>query len=218
MQQFIDKHQKDIAHCLSGLDRLVITGYIRILCAVPGVMDLLKRSGVLFKDFGVFVEEKTESLKAASLAEAQRLNRPIEYLSSPSVSKEERAREIAQRDGIEEGLICVLKAVEPCMSFQVRRDRHSKTANIERAVRKCLFLYHYWIDPIFGFMHARIQTWLPFSVRICLNGREWLARQLDAAALPYRRHSPFPGLFQCRCGGRATAFCGCRTPIKRKDS
>ena len=36
-------------------------------------------------------------------------------------------------------------------------------------------------------MHARIQTWLPFGIQICINGREWLARMLDQAGLRYRR-------------------------------
>lgn len=188
MQDFIDKHNKDIVCTLSGLDRLVLVGYLQILCHVPGVMDWLKRSGVLFKDFGRFVEEKTQQLKEASLAEARRLQRPIEYLSSPKISKEERAQEIAERDGIDQGLICVLTAVEPCMSFEVQRNRQSQHATIERAIRKCLFLYHYWIDPVFGFMHARIQTWFPFRVRICLNGREWLSRQMDAEGLEYQKH------------------------------
>ena len=31
-------------------------------------------------------------------------------------------------------------------------------------------------------MNARIQTWFPFRIQICLNGREWLARQMDALA------------------------------------
>jgi hypothetical protein len=48
-------------------------------------------------------------------------------------------------------------------------------------------MYHYQIHPIFGFMHARIQTWFPFAVQICLNGREWLARAMDAAGLGYVR-------------------------------
>jgi len=26
-------------------------------------------------------------------------------------------------------------------------------------------------------MHARVQTWFPFTIQICLNGREWLAQQ-----------------------------------------
>jgi len=25
-------------------------------------------------------------------------------------------------------------------------------------------------------MHARVQTWFPFTIQICLNGREWLAQ------------------------------------------
>src|SRR5438552_15311666 len=27
-------------------------------------------------------------------------------------------------------------------------------------------------------MHVRMQTWLPFTIQICINGREWLAQQL----------------------------------------
>ena len=53
--------------------------------------------------------------------------------------------------------------------------------------RKRLFLYHYSIHPEFGFMNARIQTWFPFPIRICLNGREWLSRQMEAAGLEYLR-------------------------------
>jgi hypothetical protein len=44
-------------------------------------------------------------------------------------------------------------------------------------------------------MHARIQTWFPFTVYVCLNGREWLARQLDQARLHYvRRDNTFTWL------------------------
>jgi hypothetical protein len=28
-------------------------------------------------------------------------------------------------------------------------------------------------------MYARIQTWFPFNIQVGLNGREWLARQMD---------------------------------------
>jgi hypothetical protein len=36
-------------------------------------------------------------------------------------------------------------------------------------------------------MHVRFQTWLPFNIHICLNGREWLCRQMDLHQLSYRR-------------------------------
>ena len=37
-------------------------------------------------------------------------------------------------------------------------------------------------------MHVKLQTWLPFSIQVYVNGREWLARQLDAAGVGYLRH------------------------------
>ena len=36
-------------------------------------------------------------------------------------------------------------------------------------------------------MNARIQTWYPFSIQVCLNGREWLAHQMDRVGLRYER-------------------------------
>src|SRR5258708_37128411 len=36
-------------------------------------------------------------------------------------------------------------------------------------------------------MHVRVQSWFPFTVDICLNGREWLARQLDQAGIAYEQ-------------------------------
>jgi hypothetical protein len=34
-------------------------------------------------------------------------------------------------------------------------------------------------------MHLRLQTWVPFQIKVVLNGRDWLARQLDAAGMGY---------------------------------
>ena len=36
-------------------------------------------------------------------------------------------------------------------------------------------------------MYARIQTWFPFHIQVGLNGREWLARQMDQHGLKYRQ-------------------------------
>ena len=38
-----------------------------------------------------------------------------------------------------------------------------------------------------GRCHLRLQSWYPFTVDVCLNGRAWLARQLDAEGLAYCR-------------------------------
>ena len=116
---------------------------------------------------------------------AEQAGRPVLYLNDNSVRKEELARQIAQRDGIEQGLVCVLTAVEPCWTFDIRRNRAEKKLELVSRLRKCLHLYHYFIDPELGLMHMRLQSWFPFTLWCNLNGREWLGRQLTAAGIGY---------------------------------
>jgi hypothetical protein len=185
MHEFIAKHQNEIAGTLSGFDRLVMRGTLRSIGFVDGLRHYLSANDVLLKDFGSHVEGVSRKLKEASENEAKELGRPVKYLSSSQVSKEEIAREILAKDGIGEGLICMLKSVEPCWSFDVHRSRETKKLELVLAQRKCLFLYQYRMHPKFGFMNARIQTWFPFSVQICLNGREWLGREMDREGIKY---------------------------------
>jgi hypothetical protein len=187
MEELIQQNARDVIGVLSGFDRLVLRGTLRSLAVTCGMMDYLTRVGVRLKEFGAFVEKKSAELKEASLAEARALGRPIRYLPSAAVSKEQLAEQMARQEGIENGLICVLSSVEPCRTYEIYRDRKKKMIDLKPAWRKCLFLYHYWMDPLFGFMYGRIQTWFPFSVQVGLNGREWLARQMDQAALRYQR-------------------------------
>jgi len=172
---------------LSGWDRLRFRGTLRMLANVVGLERFLSYTGILLKDFGNYVQEVSRQVRAESLAVAESAGRPVEHLTSPSMCKEDVARAIARRDGIKEGLICVLTAVEPCWSYNVRSNRSAGLLELHHDYRKCQHLYHYQIHPVFGFMHARLQTWLPFNIHVCINGREWLSRQMTAAGIDYRR-------------------------------
>jgi hypothetical protein len=187
MKSFIQKYENDVMGSLSGFDRLVFRGTLRRLL-YPGGMDYcLAFLGVLLKDFAQYVLQVTARLKEASLAVAQATGRPIQYLASSQVRKEGLAREIAARDRLADGLICVLTCVEPCQTFEIHRHRESKRLLIRPHRSKCLHLYHYFFHPQFGFMSARLQTWFPLTIQVCLNGREWLARQLDQEGLAFQK-------------------------------
>lgn len=187
MKSFIQKHEKDVMGTLSGFDRLVFRGTLRRLSFAEGMSMYLSFAGVLLKDFAKHVLDVTSRIKAASLALAERSLRPIKYLHSSQVHKEDIAREIAARDNVSQGLICVLTCVEPCQSFEIYRNREEKMLELQRRFRKCLHIYHYFFHPQFGFMSARIQTWFPLSIQVCINGREWLSRQMDAQGMHYRQ-------------------------------
>jgi hypothetical protein len=189
MQEFIAKFGQQISGVLKGWDRFVIRGELRVLYAENGGMNqFLKSNGVLLKDFKDYVHGISRRLREASLAVALATNRPVQYMRSPKASKEEAARKIQQDDGISEGLICVLTCVEPCMSFSVVPNRKTKQLDLKLEQRQCMHLYHYWMHPVVGFMHARIQTWFPFRIQMCMNGREWLAQQMKQAGISCQQH------------------------------
>jgi len=188
MQKFIAKFGSKIQGILSGADRLVVRGSLRAMQYSFGMMGYLWQKQVPLTGFGKHAQQVTAQIKEASLAEAKRLDRPVQYLVSSKADKKTIAEQIAQRDQIQQGLICVLSCVEPCMSFDVGPNREKKQLEIKHRLRKCLFLYHYWRHPIFGFMSARMQTWFPFQIQIYLNGREWLAQQMESEGLEYVRH------------------------------
>jgi hypothetical protein len=130
----------------------------------------------------------SKRMKEASLAPLMAAGREVRYLNSGKDNKQQIALEIAARDGIVEGPICALTAVERCSSYAIKINPRTQRPELAITPRKCLFLYHYWIHPVLGFMGIRLQSWFPFTVHIYLNGREWLARQMDRAGIGYRRH------------------------------
>jgi hypothetical protein len=172
---------------LSGFDRLVFRGLLRAL-RHRGIHRFLDATGVRLLDFGTFAQKTTERVKAAALAEAERANRPVVYLESSRTSKEEVARELLAKQPLAQpGLICALTTVEPCMRFEYHRSPNPKQRGLKLRPSKCLHVYKYYQHPTFGFMHTRLQTWFPFDVQVCLNGREWLACQLAIRGVEFER-------------------------------
>jgi hypothetical protein len=188
MNGFVQRHAGSVTGMLCGWDRLRFRGTLRVLASVSGLRQFLSCTGHLLKDFGKYALDISRQVREASVAVAESGQRPVVHLNgSPSISKEQQARDIAEREGIDQGLISVLTVVEPCWSYNIRSDRRRGLLELVSDYRKCQHVYHYQIHPIFGFMHARLQTWLPFNIHICINGREWLGRQMDAAGIKYVR-------------------------------
>jgi hypothetical protein len=193
LQQFSRRFEEQIAGILSGWDRLVFRGSLRRLnygyfdprlnhMVAVGMEQYLWQKRVLFKDYGEYVKAVSEQLKRAVLGPFEEQGRRTIFLDSPGVNKEERARAEAARHGIESGVACMISALEPSPTFE-HRGTH-----IIRRIRPCHVLYQYRFHPQIGWMHARIQTWFPFNIQIAINGREWLARQMDREGLGYLRH------------------------------
>jgi len=187
MNSFIQRHRDVVIGQLNGLDRIRFGGSKRFLCTVGGMFDFLFRIQVLLKDFKDYAMSVTEQIRQASAQVAQAAGRPVIYLPRSSDRKEDIARRIIQQEPLTEGLVCMLTSVEPCRSYHVRRNPQAKKLELVGGPMKCLHHYHYYLHPQLGLLNVRLQTWFPFTLHVCLNGREWLARQLDAEGIGYRR-------------------------------
>jgi hypothetical protein len=115
MNDFIAKYQDQLTGVLSGYDRLVFRGTLW-KDRLSGMKGYLWAHGLGAKDFGCHAEQVSKRMKEASLAPLLAAGREVRYLNSGKDNKQQIALEIAARDGIVEGPICALTAVELCSS------------------------------------------------------------------------------------------------------
>jgi hypothetical protein len=190
MNTFVRRHEANIHGVLSGFDRLRFRGTLRSVCYPDGLLKYLCFLKVLLIAFKAFFDGTSRKLRLATdrLAKTTAPGKVI-YLQGVC-DKQKFVEELIRRHGIGEsftGLIAVLSCVENCRSFELHKNADVGRLEVRSAWRKCLHYYLYMRHPRFGLMHVRIMTWFPMQVQICLNGREWLARQLDAAGIGYER-------------------------------
>lgn len=188
MKKFLARFGQQVTGVITGFDRLRFRGTFRRLAHTEGMMSILSYLNVLLKNFATFTEQTTQRFKSGIEEFAQRNDRPVEYLASPDTNKEQLVEQrLQERGSSHKGVVAVLSTVEVCRSYEIHRNRELKKIQLRSAVRKCLHYYVYLQDPMFGLVHVRMQSWLPFNSHIVINGREWLARQMDAKRLKYQR-------------------------------
>jgi hypothetical protein len=111
MNGFVDLHGASITGVINTFDRVILKGHLNGFFPDRAFGRYLSRRSVLLKDAGRFFE--TQRIRDHVVSLAATAERPVEYLAHASThrsgtSKEARARAIAERDGVTQGLVCVL--------------------------------------------------------------------------------------------------------------
>ena len=182
MSKLIDHFEDAISGVIHGFDRIVFQGFIRPIVFPEGAMNFFDSKGILYKDAKPWMETQTKRLvtriddmaiKATGLGII-----PIKSLSN---RKETLAHEQQEKLGISNGLIGAWSSTESASSYKIIPAEGRPKLGLVNTKSKHLYLY--LDDSTYGFMNIRIQTWFPYKIQIALNGREWLARQLDKAGV-----------------------------------
>ena len=183
LEQFKDK----INGTFAFFDRIIIKGHIRQFFSTSGKGYFLSEQNVLLKDFSAYANRVTSDIVAHIEKMAEETHRPLRYLTSSKISKEQTARDILNDDPVEEGLICILSVVEYCQTLQPIKNREGKL-ELRTVDRKCKYYYFYYLDKNFGFMHVKLQTWFPFLIQVYINGREMMKHVFDENGITYKMY------------------------------
>ena len=123
---------------------------------------------------------------------ARKTGRVYQYRTG-QFRKDEWAQNLIHVQGISHGLVGILATQETCPSFALVPGP-DRPQFISRP-RQQRVLYYYFLDPQFGLIHVRLQTWLPFTVQVYVNGHEWLAQQMVQKKLGFvQQHNAFTQL------------------------
>ena len=185
MQTFMNRYGAEVKGAISGWDRLAFRGTQRWLANPAGLWSYLWSQNVLLKNFKHWAQAMTNRVRRSCEEVAQQLGIRTEYLQSSGTDKDALARRIAQDDGIQEGPICMLSVVEPSLSLTVGPNRATRRLEVMQRPRRCVWVYFYFNDPEVGFGHLRLESWVPFTIKGCLNGRLWLERSLMKEKIEY---------------------------------
>lgn len=183
LEQFKDK----INGTFAFFDRMIIKGHIRQFFSTSGKGYFLSEQNVLLKDFSAYANQVTSDIVAHVEKIAEETHRPLRYLTSAKIPKEQTAMEILKEDPVEEGLICILSVVEYCQTMQPIKNREGKL-ELRTVDRKCKYYYFYFLDKHFGFMHVKLQTWFPFLIQVYINGREMMKHVFDENGITYKMY------------------------------
>lgn len=184
----LSKYQDKVNGSLSTFDRMILKGHIRQFFSPSGKKHYLSQENILYTDFSQHAQKVTTDIKEHAKKMAEEMNRPYIYLNSPKISKEETAKECLAEHPVAEGLICILATIETCSTLQVLKNKATDKLDLFNVNRKCTYLYFYFLDPEFGFMHVKLQAWFPFMIQVYINGREHLSKQLDQQGIHYDRY------------------------------
>lgn len=179
--RFEQKHADAIVAVLHCHDRVLFKGYLPFF----GDKDLLRLSDwelkLRRKDFLPFLEERSEEL----VAHARQMAGAHYHYFEGKPEKEALIRKEIQQRGLSEGLVAVICCKEICRGVKLRYGEGKPTLAFTKRPQRVL--YYYFLDPDFGLIHVRLQTFFPYTVQVYVNGHDWLARQMAKRGLGFHQ-------------------------------
>jgi hypothetical protein len=179
---FRQRFAASIVNILSCADRVIFKGYLPFGDDnhLNGFVDHCLK--MLRKDFLPFVQEHSEALVRHAQQLAAKAGARYERLQGKH-NKEKLIQSFLRQRRSRDGLVAVLCTQECCRTVKLLHAQGRPRLTFR--LRPQRVLYFYILDPQFGLIHLRLQTWFPFTMQVYVNGHDWLARQMAKERLGF---------------------------------
>lgn len=193
---------------LECIDRMYLNVYVPALQSENGVAAFFKfHRGHPFAS-SALMDPISKAFVAKIDAFAKRHHVPV-VVFSKGQRKDDVAAEHLKGFGKPEGVMFIGRAQEKTPVFRTERRRNAQTGKpypwLVRSTAMINHFYFYCVDEDFGPFFLKFATYFPYTAKLCINGNEYLKRQLAKAAIA---HEPLDnGVRSCADPERAQAFC-----------
>jgi hypothetical protein len=193
---------------LESIDRMYLNVYLPKLQHELGVVSFFRfHRGHTFAS-SALMEPISAAFVAAIGAFAAAQGVPL-IAFGKGQRKDDLARAHLARFAGDEGVLFVGKAQEKTPVFRTEKRRNPQTGQsyawIVRSTALVNHYYFYCVDRDFGPFFLKFCSYFPYTAKLCLNGHEYLKRQLAKDAIAYTALDN--GLFTCADPRRAQAIC-----------
>jgi hypothetical protein len=171
---------------LEGIDRMYLNAYMPSLQTGGGLAYFLKTQLGVRVPSTLMVAPMSDRFVKAMERFAQ-----TEHVDLVTFKKGQRKDDVAHEYLADftgdEGVLFIGKAQEKASVFRTekRRDARGTYPWIIRSTAPVNHYYVYLVDRDFGPLFIKFCTYFPYTAKVCLNGHEWLKRQLTRRGVAY---------------------------------
>jgi hypothetical protein len=161
------------------VDRLYLNGYIPRLQSEGGVVAFLRQAGGRAVPSPAIFGAITDSFKARLRAWCAR--QQIPWIDFPKgARKDDIVQKYRDRFPAPSGVVLVGVAQERASAWTATKQQRGRHVHFSFR-RKAVCVNHYYIyllDPDWGPAFIKVCSYAPYTLKLCLNGHEWVKRQL----------------------------------------
>ena len=188
------------------IDRVYLNGYVKHLQMPGGLINFIREQLRYPIPSPMLLSPITKAFRKAveKYAKEQNLN-IVDFAKGED--KDERARAHLAKFENKQGVVLIGKAQEKALGYKAQRKTRGKLVwfDYSRQSLNVTYYYFYILDEDFGLFFIKVCTYMPFDVKVCFNGHEYVKQQLRKEGIGFEalRNS----LLSCESPERLQVIC-----------